>query len=357
MESSSIPEETTTPPPARFNFQHFDQESDFGIENENGERVRKRKRPGRKPNPPSIQERRAQNRAAQRAFREREQQRRQEKERESQRHVEELAYLRRRLAEVQYEANYLRGCVLLLSLTSLVERGSVPHIWTDTRLFPLPWAETPPPQPVDDIHTVPAILNTVLGKDSNILQFQEALVAARCTGWELPDQIAEVLNNFEPHAPSNDDDTTTPTQPAISLSLSSHPPNVPPPPTTSSSSSTTPPPPTTSSSSSSSSPSTNEPKKQNPQDETIQDLPVPSAGPESMVSSFTATNPVVGTVHNSPTLKTPSDLAHMPSLQALHILRLQLKCSSILGDKTRFAFTPSKYTSSSSSSFDHVLVY
>lgn len=323
MEPSSAPEETTTPPPARFNFQHFDQESDFGIENENGERVRKRKRPGRKPNPPSIQERRAQNRAAQRAFREREQQRRQEKERESQRHVEELAYLRRRLAEVQYEANYLRGCVLLLSLTSLVERGSVPHIWTDTRLFPFPWAETPPPQPVDDIHTVPAILNTVLGKDRNILQFQEALVAARCTGWELPDQIAEVFNSIDRHTASNDNATTD--EPAIPLPLSS---------------ASTVPPPTSSSTSPPTSSSTEQ--KKNPPDDSIQDLPVPTAGPESMVSSFTATKPVVGTIHNSPTLKTPSDLAHMPSLQAHHILRLQLKCSSILGDKTRFAFTPSK---------------
>ncbi|KAI9482611.1 hypothetical protein BDB00DRAFT_741081, partial [Zychaea mexicana] len=41
-----------------------------------------------------------------------------------------------------------------------------------------------------------------------------------------------------------------------------------------------------------------------------------------------------------PTLKTPDDLSHLPSLQALHVLKMQLKAASILGDKTRISLTP-----------------
>ncbi|KAI9323167.1 hypothetical protein BX666DRAFT_1843110, partial [Dichotomocladium elegans] len=67
---------------------------------------------------------------------------------------------------------------------------------------------------------------------------------------------------------------------------------------------------------------------------------LPSTGPESMVSTFAAVTPAVGTITEKPALKTPCDLEHMPALQALHILRLQLKCSSILGDKSRSVFTP-----------------
>ncbi|KAI8140496.1 hypothetical protein BJV82DRAFT_219893 [Fennellomyces sp. T-0311] len=339
MESSS-----STSPPAdaaiaaaasgkaatRFSFQHFDQESDFGVEDENGERVRKRKRPGRKPNPPTLQERRAQNRAAQRAFREREQQRRQEKERENQLHLEELIRTRKRLAEVQYEANYLRGCVLLLCMTNLVERGSVPHIWTDTRVFPIPWVGMPPSPPNDNVNSIPAILKTVLGKNNQILDFQSSLMTARCTGWSLPSQIEQLLNGVDSFIPQESaaeksTHSKTNTSPSILSTMQQH----------------------------------REQKRKEQlermreEDSEDEDSLSASTGTESMVSNFTATKNVYGTVTDTPTLKTPDDLTHMPPLQALHILRLQLKSSSILGDKTRISLTPSKHFQSINGIFAH----
>ncbi|ORX62123.1 hypothetical protein DM01DRAFT_1403825 [Hesseltinella vesiculosa] len=122
----------------RFSFQYFDEACDVGVENENGERIRRRKRPGRKPNPPTQQERRAQNRVAQRNFREREQQRRQERERLWQQYTDELNVLKKRLATSEYEANYLRGWILHMMLDSLAKHGTVPQTWIDTRVHPLP---------------------------------------------------------------------------------------------------------------------------------------------------------------------------------------------------------------------------
>lgn len=304
--------------PSRFSFQYFDEASDVGLENESGERVRKRKRPGRKPNPPSIQERRAQNRAAQRAFREREQQRRQEKERQWRALVEERDRLKERLAQVEYEANYLRGCLLLFSLSSLVERGTVPHIWTDTRVLPIPWngAKT-----LDSIHDKPAILQTLLDPKNHILDFRKALANAQINGCAIAK--APRFNN----GTSNTLALKTNPLPAFATSI----------PATTTTTTTT----TTTESYHDDDTST---LKTNPlllPRQSHEDLSAPT---ESMVSSFTATQPVLGTITETPTLKTPDDLAHMPPLQALHILRLQLKTSNILGDKIRTAFAPSKYT-------------
>lgn len=264
----------------RINFLHFDQECDFGVETESGQRVRKRKRPGRKPNPPSLQERRAQNRAAQRAFREREQLRKQEKEREWRAQAEEIAYLRKRLEQVEYEANYLRGYVLLLTLSGLVERGSVPHVWTDTRWFHAPWdgSALPPDIHQDNLDELPAILQTVLNRDSQILSFADAVTRAERHGCKFSEKRVP-FPVTKPSEKRSDD---------------------------------------------------------------MEELLTSNTASESMVSAFTATKPVVGTITECPTLKTPDDLAHMPSLQALHILRLQLKSSSVLGDKFRLFFTPSK---------------
>ncbi|KAI8366652.1 uncharacterized protein BYT42DRAFT_485564, partial [Radiomyces spectabilis] len=50
--------------------------------------------------------------------------------------------------------------------------------------------------------------------------------------------------------------------------------------------------------------------------------------------------PIKGTIIEPPALKTPDDLTHMPPLQALHILRLQLKMGSILGNLTALALWP-----------------
>ncbi|KAI9472067.1 MAG: hypothetical protein EXX96DRAFT_489014 [Benjaminiella poitrasii] len=50
--------------------------------------------------------------------------------------------------------------------------------------------------------------------------------------------------------------------------------------------------------------------------------------------------PVIGVISEPPSLRTAEDFAHMPTLQALHILRLQLKLGSILGEFTTAALLP-----------------
>ncbi|CAO3626545.1 unnamed protein product [Cunninghamella blakesleeana] len=172
---------------ARYCFQYFDEECDVGIEDENGERVRKRKRPGRKPNPPSQQERRAQNRMAQRNFREREQQKRLEKEKQWNEYMEELTQLRKRVARAEYEANYLRGWVLQLLLASIAQRGSVPQVWIDTRCHPVPHP-TMMPYPLsfmeeDEALHVPAMLDLLLNEDTKtILDIRKAVELSDYSG-------------------------------------------------------------------------------------------------------------------------------------------------------------------------------
>ncbi|KAI8887855.1 hypothetical protein K501DRAFT_241617 [Backusella circina FSU 941] len=117
-------------------FEHFDPELELGHIDENGKPVRPRKKPGRKPNPPSPAQRKAQNRAAQRAFRERK--RREMKEAETtvkkclyarDLAIREANKLKRRLEELTFEANYLKGYVLTLKMTCIANRVEVPKFW------------------------------------------------------------------------------------------------------------------------------------------------------------------------------------------------------------------------------------
>ncbi|KAI7897309.1 uncharacterized protein EV154DRAFT_390139, partial [Mucor mucedo] len=50
--------------------------------------------------------------------------------------------------------------------------------------------------------------------------------------------------------------------------------------------------------------------------------------------------PIIGVISEPPSLKTSEDFVNMPSLQALHILRLQLKLGSILGNLIPAALLP-----------------
>ncbi|KAF1801736.1 hypothetical protein FB192DRAFT_1282597 [Mucor lusitanicus] len=50
--------------------------------------------------------------------------------------------------------------------------------------------------------------------------------------------------------------------------------------------------------------------------------------------------PVIGVLFEPPVLRTSEDIVNMPTLQALHILRLQLKLGSILGSMTPAALLP-----------------
>ncbi|KAI8878979.1 hypothetical protein K501DRAFT_194659 [Backusella circina FSU 941] len=78
-------------------------------------------------------------------------------------------------------------------------------------------------------------------------------------------------------------------------------------------------------------------------EQTIQLTPLqsPQGSPKENDGALTIQQkPITGVIYEPPALKTPGDLAGMPSLQALHILRLQLKTSSILGDATPVALLP-----------------
>ncbi|CAO0791411.1 unnamed protein product [Mucor circinelloides] len=117
-------------------FEHFDPELELGNLDENGRPIRPRKKPGRKPNPPSPAQRKAQNRAAQRAFRERK--RREMREAEStvkrciyarDQALGEVRRLKRRLEQLQFETNYLKGYALTLKMACVANQVEVPKFW------------------------------------------------------------------------------------------------------------------------------------------------------------------------------------------------------------------------------------
>jgi hypothetical protein len=307
---------------SRFSFQHFNPEYDIGIVNEHGERVRKRKRPGRKSNPPSVEERREQNRVAQKIFREKEQRRREKQEQERRQLSNEIFRLRKKLAEVEYEANYLRGYALQLSLACLLHRGSVPYIWSercfyDRHTTPVFTQSTRPEmKSFAELYQVPRLFEMILGENQQILDFDNALAAIDYTRRESsatsflkcipPDEFILNTKRQEPvcvfpkrtdEDQSNDD--------FVEASIEDD-----------------------NSSSSETAVDT----------ERIKDSNIPSEN-NSLISFQ---KPVRGVIHETPTLKTTDDLTDIPAMQALHVVRLQLKMSSILGTTTPAVLLPSK---------------
>lgn len=361
--TASSSSEPPQPPQSRFSFQHFDQECDFGIENANGERVRKRKKPGRKPNPPTIQERRAQNRAAQKAFREREQQRREEKERQWRDYNEEIKSLKKQLASAQYEAKYLKACVLHLTVACLIHRGSVPHIWTESRIIPSnshgeykkPVYEPYGQHIVNEAYQTPALLDMML-ENQCIVDFNKALFNT------------SQLNAFENQKKKKDGDNTDASstsyqsyvsQDIITINKNSQEPKKSfprakkqkPNPKRSPS-----PSPAATPQTSLPSPPTKHARREgyssSPTFSTLDEHASASSshsaayqeGSPSQSNQVLAVNrkPVIGVLFEPPVLRTSEDIIHMPTLQALHILRLQLKLGSILGSMTPAALLPSK---------------
>lgn len=117
-------------------FEHFDPEIELGNLDENGNPIRPRKKPGRKPNPPSAAQRKAQNRAAQRAFRERKRCEMREAETLVQKcmyardnAIRESKRLQCRLDELQYETNYLKGYTLTLKMACIANKVQIPKFW------------------------------------------------------------------------------------------------------------------------------------------------------------------------------------------------------------------------------------
>lgn len=363
-------------PQNRFSFQHFDQECDFGIENAEGERVRKRKKPGRKPNPPTLQERRAQNRAAQKAFREREQQRREEKERQWRDYNEEIKSIKKQLAAVQYEAKYLKACVLHLTLACLIHRGSVPHIWTESRIIPsnshgeykkpvfAPYGQNI----INEAYQTPALLDMLL-ENHYIVDFDKAVASSlqqnaftnykkRCgadpdlsfSAYKayisqdviLMNRSSQELKRSFPRAKKR-----RPSSNAALSQLSSTqtseliPPSLPlqsqkaPTPTSAPVSENLPFSPPSQASNNNNNYNNNDYSTNGSYNSNSQVLTVPK-------------KPVLGVIYEPPSLKTSEDFVNMPALQALHILRLQLKLGSILGNMTAATLLPSKFASDAS---------
>ncbi|KAL0080359.1 basic-leucine zipper transcription factor [Phycomyces blakesleeanus] len=269
---------------SQFNFHHFNQEYDFGIVNTNGERIRKRKSPGRKPNPPSISERKAQNRASQKAFREREQQRRQEQENMKNMYLEEIARLNKRVELLEYESNYLRGWVLQYTLSSIMERGTVADIWTSSREF----LETETrPDKGDESKKLPFAINSLL-KDNRVIGLKNAIIT-RSPGYWKGNEPSEAGNMmFRPETRLDPDMANIN---RLGAKLASP-------------------------------------------DNSSQDLTEPG--------KTCTLKPAIGTITSPPTRKTAADLAHMPPIQALQIIRLQMKCGNLWGDKLKHALIPTE---------------
>ncbi|GAN04050.1 hypothetical protein MAM1_0054d03509 [Mucor ambiguus] len=117
-------------------FEHFDPELELKNLDENGKPIKPRKKPGRKPNPPSPAQRKAQNRAAQRAFRER----KRREMRDAETNIKKCIYmrdqaikdakqLRKKVDELRYENNFLKGQVLTLKIACIANRVDVPKFW------------------------------------------------------------------------------------------------------------------------------------------------------------------------------------------------------------------------------------
>lgn len=309
----------------RFAFQYFDQASDFGIETADGERVRKRKKPGRKPNPPSIQERRAQNRAAQKAFRQRENQRKEEKERMWKDYCDEIKKLKKELMVSQYEIKYLRACVLHLCLASLIHRGTVPHIWNESRIilsndhgeYKDPNYVPDVQDMVNEVNQTPALLDIMLDENHKIIDFDKAVMKSAQPSPQLNNNKSQPV--FYRRNYDNDNIVTinkNSQEPRRCFPLGSN---------------------STIKRPRSPSPEIDLPKSQNSSEELSDDN---NSSTQALLP--VQQKPLVNVLLTPPTLKTADDLACMPTLQALHILRLQLKLGSILGELTQAALIPSK---------------
>jgi hypothetical protein len=101
---------------SEINFEYFDPELELCTFDEQGRPIRPRKKPGRKPNPPTPAQRKAQNRAAQRAFRERKRREMRDNEvnikkclHQRDQAIRKANTLQRSIKQLRYENNYLKG--------------------------------------------------------------------------------------------------------------------------------------------------------------------------------------------------------------------------------------------------------
>lgn len=300
---------------SEINFHHFDQECDFGIETATGEWVRKKKRPGRKPNPPTAEKKRAQNRASQKAYRQRKNEKQEKDAKLKQEHAREVKELKRRLMQSEYEANYLRAIVLHLTMTHIVARGSVPHAWT---------ADTKDSK-------VPALLDIFL-ENNHIMELNKAQqsaffpdVVSLCNSklsppqsyddfskqyYRTPDLSPQEVQDFsEPESPESDHAIQYDTEHGVQYK--------------------------------------NGYITQNRDEHATQNESkhsAPNEGDLNREKQLTIhKKPVRGVLLHTPEPKTAEDYINMTPLQALHISRLQLKMNSVIGPCVSLSLKPCKY--------------
>ncbi|KAH8556882.1 hypothetical protein BGW37DRAFT_417720 [Umbelopsis sp. PMI_123] len=150
---------------SNWNFQHFDTQSDFGVVDENGITHRVRKKPGRKANPAASAQRKAQNRAAQRAFRERKQREKKETDAEIRRTMNEVNHLRKVVKELRFENKQLKAMVISYILTCFELNSSHPrvHAMSTNSRVKLPADEN-----------MPALMNIFVDENGHILDLESA---------------------------------------------------------------------------------------------------------------------------------------------------------------------------------------
>ncbi|KAF1797532.1 hypothetical protein FB192DRAFT_1334874 [Mucor lusitanicus] len=182
-------------------FEHFDPELELGNLDENGRPIRPRKKPGRKPNPPSPAQRKAQNRAAQRAFRERK--RREMREAEStvkrciyarDQALGEVRRLKRRLEELQFETNYLKGYALTLKMACVANQVEVPKFW-DTGVTDEIGSEE---LTFSKTKGVPQQLEVFLDKKMNIISIDQHVHHSN-TGFDINDTLSSIAPQLASH--------------------------------------------------------------------------------------------------------------------------------------------------------------
>ncbi|SAM04343.1 hypothetical protein [Absidia glauca] len=100
---------------SQLNFEHFDPQAELCTFDDQGKRIRPRKKPGRKPNPPSPAQRKAQNRASQKTFRERKRKEKRDNDtniktciQQRDQAIRKVNTLQRTVKQLRYENNYLK---------------------------------------------------------------------------------------------------------------------------------------------------------------------------------------------------------------------------------------------------------
>ncbi|KAF7728092.1 hypothetical protein EC973_006730 [Apophysomyces ossiformis] len=297
----------------QFLFQYFDQESDFGVEDENGERQRKRKRPGRKPNPPSLQARRAQNREAQKAFREREQLRRKAREEQWLRDSKELAELRRRVAKAEYEAQYLKGYVLHMVEACIRRFGGVPVAWV--------------PRSNMDLDSIPTVLKSILDSEKkHILSLNETSKKYKHKKQRQQQQHPAPSSSVSLHLPQQNEQHHSAQQ---QEEQSKHQPYQ-------------------QEQHRGQKEEQHEEPSREEQPEKEQHKEQQQTVSESALSPFLSTQRrmpvlVIDTLSEPPVSRDVKEMENWPPLQAVHMVRMQLKMLNVLGDMSKKVLYPSKF--------------